>query len=101
MGTELLRLRNGAEEAEAAIRTTMMTLHALWQRDPVDIIELAAICTDPEHEPFGDSGELLRRLRLLEANGQPHPSVKNIVLSAVAGEGLETHLQNPVAEPTT
>ena len=96
MTLKLLRLRNGSEETEPVVRTTMMSLQALWGRNPVDVIELAAVCKDPQHEPFADSGDVLRRLRLLEPSGQPHPSVRNVVLSAVAGEGVETHLVNPM-----
>lgn len=63
---------------------------------PMAVYELNELCKDRNHKIFGTLGADLKELALLGADGQPHGSIKNIVLSAISGEGLEMTLASPV-----
>jgi hypothetical protein len=96
----ILKLKNGSEEPEPLVVTTMMTLEHLMSGFPGVLMasDLAQICReDPNYSKFGDNEEQLQRLALLQGDGKPHNSVRNIVLSAFVGEGLELRLVSPVA----
>ena len=85
-------LKNGTEELEALVNVTMYSIGTLG---PVELYELVEICRQPGHKPWGDIGDSLKALGLLERDGRPHESIKNIVLSAAVGEGMQLHLVNP------
>lgn len=89
-------LKNGATEATALVATVMVALSSLMERKPMAVYELNELCKDRNHKIFGDLGTDLTELALLEGDGQPHGSIKNIVLSAISGEGLEMALGHPV-----
>ena len=95
---EMVTLKNGTTEAASLIATVMMSLEALMNSKPMAVYELNELCKDSTHKVFGSLGADLTELALLEANGQPHGSIKNIVLSAVSGEGLEMTLDSPVKD---
>ncbi|NLH78692.1 MAG: hypothetical protein GX465_16820 [Acidobacteria bacterium] len=95
----ILKLKNGSEEAEPLVKVTMMSLNQLMQGLPgaIDAYELVEKCKDPAHEMFGDSEKHLIDAGLMEGPGRIHDSVKNVVLSAASGEGLELHFESPIA----
>src|SRR5258708_37551702 len=93
------KLRNGTTEAEQSVKSTMMRLEQLYDRDPVAVWELREKCRNPRHQFFPAAGEtLLRHGLLLPDLLQPHSAVKNIVESAVAGDLVDMHLQSPYAD---
>jgi hypothetical protein len=94
----LMTLRNGSEAAESAVRVIMISLDELLAKEPIAFYELAAVCRDPQHVIFGNCAGKLRERGLLESSGKPHGLVRDVVLSAVAGEGGDMHLQSPEAE---
>lgn len=59
--------------------------------------ELVMKCRDKNHQLFGNTGERLKKLRLIEEDGSIHGSIRNIVLSSAEGEGLEMTFKSPVA----
>ncbi len=91
-----VRLRNGNEEAKAAVTVVMMSLRALIDTNPIAFYELVMLSRDPEHIPFGNSGEILSRFALIN-NGKVHDTIRNIVVSAVEGDGFDMVLRSPVA----
>lgn len=98
---ETYKLKNGAVEAAPLVKATMMSIRSL---DPISLYELVEVARKPDHQPFGNTGEKLKGLALLEpASGgfgpatRMHDSIRNIVLSAAQGEGLELELVSPVA----
>ena len=93
--TNILKLKNGSEEEESLIAVTMMSLDNLVQTYPIVAYELVEICRNPAHKPFGNSGDRLQELGLMQ-NGIVHESVKNIVLSAFEGEGFDIKLTYPL-----
>lgn len=95
-------LRNGTEEVEPLVVTVMTSLRLIFERQPIAFYELVMFCRDDRHRLFGTSGDELVRRGLLDSDGSDgfrvHDSIRNIVLSAADGEGLEMTLINPVAE---
>ena len=62
------------------------------------LYDLAEICKDSSYKPIRENYKKLQDLSLLQADGKPHDSIRNIVISAVQGEGLEMRLGSPVAD---
>lgn len=90
-----IRLRNGTEEAEPLVKVTVMSLQRLVQEHPISFYELVQVARDRSHRPFGNSGDVLASLSLLQPGGRMHQSIRNIVLSATDGEQLDVSLCDP------
>lgn len=94
---ETVKLKNGTEEVEVLVQTTMIALENVVNTNPIAAYELVELCKDASHKPFGNAGDILEDLSLVN-NGQVHTSIKNIVLSAFEGEGFDLHLTFPVVK---
>lgn len=94
---ETLKLRNGAEEAKPLVVVTQTILSNLMDNDPIAFYELVMKARNPAHKIFGNVGEILRKRALLENGDRMHDSMRNIIVSAVEGEGLDMVLRSPVA----
>lgn len=103
-----VRLRNGTEEPQAVVLTTMMTLEGFMEDGkPLLLVELAQLARNPLQRVDPPIGARLCRFGLLErtvvepetASGayKLHDSIANIVLNATEGEGGDMHLVNPIA----
>lgn len=98
----ILPLRNGATEPEPLVHATMLSLRTLFDERPIHFYELAQIARHPQHSvcsPRIDAD--LRALGLLGSDGggaRMHESIRNIMLSAVDGEGLDMQLRDPRKE---
>jgi hypothetical protein len=95
---EMVTLKNGAQEDANLVAVVMVSLRNLFKDLPgmLEIVELYRLCQDSNYKPKV-SLDRLKRLNLLEENGQPHDSIKNVVLSAISGEGLGMTLGSPYA----
>jgi len=93
---ELIRLKNGSEEADVLVYSAMGSLKVLADDQPNALYELVMKCRDNNHVFFGDTGNILKERHLIEPDGRVHDSLRNIVLSAVVGDGLEMCLQSPL-----
>lgn len=93
---EIVKLKNGAEEADIAVKVTMMSLNMLMETNPIAAYELVQICKNPNHKMFGNTEEVLVDLSLLSEDGV-HSVIKNVVMSAFEGEGLDMCLTSPLA----
>lgn len=102
----LVKLKNGSEEFEPLVKTTMLVLEKMFEfreDKPLGSLlfyELVEFCKDSNHKFFGNMGKDLEELTLLtvvsEGKYQVHGSIKNVVLSAAEGEGLDLCLVNPM-----
>jgi len=92
-----VRLKNGSEEAGAMVGVVMMSLRKLVETNPIAFYELAMLSRNPHHELFGNTGKALSKLALLSADGHVHNSIRNVVISAVEGDGMDMVLRSPVA----
>ena len=89
-------LRTGEEVPTQIVNIVMLSLKTLAKQNPIAFYELVAISRNPRHKLFGNAGEVLRGLNLIEADGQPHDATRLIVLAAAEGNGFELKLVSPV-----
>ena len=98
---KLVKLKNGSEEPENVVRATMISLEYLWRSGipgMTQVYDLVQICRQsPDYKSFGSNEDTLKELCLLQDDGRPHQSVRNITLSAIEGEGLDMKLVSPIA----
>ena len=92
---DTVTLKNGTIEFEPLVRATYMSIGQLFNNEPIAFVELVELCKDRDHELFGNTEEVLKARTLLQPNGTVHESVRNVVQSAVQGEGLEMTLTWP------
>lgn len=91
-----LILKTGEEVPAPIVNVVMISLEALIKQNPFVFYELVQISRNPEHKLFGNTGDVLRQLALIETNGQPCDAVRLIVLAATEGEGIELKLVQPI-----
>jgi len=94
---DMVVLKNGAKEVAVLVSVTMRDLRELRTEDIIAFDGLVMKCRDGNHKLFGNTEEFLKSKAMLERNGQPYNVVKNIVLSAVTGDGLDKKLGSPLA----
>jgi hypothetical protein len=99
---KIVKLKNGSEEVETAVKVVMLSLRKLIQEGQIVVVlEIVSLCRDDGHTPWGGTGDVLKRLSLAEQNmdGQwkVHQTTKNIVLSAAEGEGVDLKIGDPIA----
>lgn len=97
---EVVTLKNGAQEALPLVTVTMISLRTLMAEKPIVMYELAMLCRDRNRQLFGRSGDDLVALSLAGKTNDGwhvHDSIRNIVLSAIEGDGLNITLGNPVS----
>ncbi len=80
------------------VNVTMMSLRDLMQKNPIAFYELVMKCRNHNHKFFGNAGDVLKGLSLVETGGSIHDSIRNIVLSAAKGDGLDMSLGSPVRQ---
>lgn len=93
---ETVTLKNGSVEPKVLVDTLMRSLKLLLVNNPIAFYELVMKCRDRNHRFFGTAAEPLKNLALVQADGDVHSSIRNVVLSAVSGEMLEMTLGSPV-----
>ncbi len=91
-----MKLKNGSDEHEVAVKVVTRSMRGLFKSHPIALFELVEIAKDPKHEPFGVTGEVLERLGLTN-KGQMHTTIRNVVLSATAGSGMDLAIGDPAA----
>lgn len=92
---ETVILKNNTEAPKVLVSTTMIALENIVNTNPIAAYELVELCKDTSHKPFGNAGKILEDFSLVN-NGQVRESIKNIVLSAFEGDGLDMHLTFPI-----
>ena len=93
----VVRLRNGADEAEIFVTGLMVTLRDLIKANPIAFYEAVMIARNPKYKPWGDVGKDLERWALLR-QGEMHDSTRNVILSAVTGQMADMCLRSPIVE---
>lgn len=100
MDIQTATLRNGSEEARPAVDMLMGTLLEINNTLPgvLAFYDLVMRCRDKEH-PIADAQlDTLRNLGLVGAGEWIHETTRNVVLSAVVGDGTAMKLVNPYQE---
>lgn len=101
--TPTVRLKNGTEQARPLVAATMLRLEGMMNRgEGILVYELVQLSKNRDHVLWGDSGDKLVKLGLVskvsDEEWKVHESIRNIVCSAVKGEGPEMCVVNPVEE---
>lgn len=95
-----VELKNGSTEAKCLVATVVMTIERLMKENSIALYEMAMLCRDSNHVPWGNSGEALKenKLAVCDSDGKwtVDPSIRNIVLSAVRGDGADMVVGSPV-----
>ena len=97
---ETVALRNGSTEAKPIVVMTYMNLKSMFDdiQGAIAFYELVEVCKNPKHEIFSDAQkQYLIGRALMQPDGRVHQSIKNVVLSAATGEGLDLSLVNPIS----
>ena len=89
------RLHNGSEELATGVSAVMLTLRSLYNTNPMAFYDAAMIARDPAYQPFGSNGAKLQALAILDGAGRMHASIRNVIASAVVGNGLDMSLRDP------
>ena len=94
---EVVKLKNGSEEAKPLVITTMLVLESVMEDRPLALYDLVMKCRDAGYDFFADNGDYLIKRKLVELDGSIHSSIKNIILSAVKGDGIDMVVGSPLA----
>ncbi|MEX1112326.1 MAG: hypothetical protein WEC84_02580 [Candidatus Andersenbacteria bacterium] len=95
---ETVTLKSGAVEAKPAVMATMMSLKHLFESEPIVAYELVMKCRDRNHQFFGNTVDKLKQLSLVQPDGNVHDTIRNIVVSAAQGDGLDMSLGSPIKQ---
>lgn len=117
-GIEIVELKNGKNEPLPIVVTVMQTLKGLLEKPKEEemkdeetkkkelrklwkrlttFYEAVMKARNPEHKIFtSEIKEELKNLALLQEDGTMHLSVRNVIVSAVEGEGIKLRLVNPI-----
>lgn len=107
---ETVLLKNGTEELKSLVLITMFALNKLMDDKAMVVYELVQLCRDENHSLWGQACEDLQslfRVQKTENGWLVNDSIRNIVLSAVTGEGSEMTIGNPqkktcgITDPTS
>jgi hypothetical protein len=96
--TPMTTLRTGVSVNLRAALAVWVNIQAVWQLNPVAIVEAAQIARWPDYR-VPDSAEvaLLKRWAILEPGGGMHDIDRELVLAATIEEGTEFTLVWPFA----
>lgn len=93
-------LKHGNIEAHAGmVKVTMLSLHTLFDslQGVTAFYDLVMKARDRNYKiSYGDNEGYLKKVGLLQEDGSIHEAVKEIVLSAAVGDGLEMKLVSPI-----
>jgi hypothetical protein len=81
-----------------SLPATVTVTVALFAQHPIAIYEAREIALDASHQPFGRTGEALRKIGILDREGAMAGPTRDVVLSAIAGDDFDLHLTNPISE---
>ncbi|MBL4694492.1 hypothetical protein JKY72_03945 [Candidatus Gracilibacteria bacterium] len=99
MGMEEVELKNGTFEVDLIVESTMAALTALEKSNFFVFSDLVMKCRYESHELVAITARELMRLGMVDKErGVVQEHVKNVLLSAVRGEGLMAILGSPLAE---
>lgn len=93
-----VRLKNGTNEVVKLVKMTMFNLREMMNSEPMVILELVEKCRYDAYIFWGDFEQRLKDRSLILPNGRVHQSIKNVVLSAFEGEGMDIVLVDPIKE---
>jgi hypothetical protein len=102
---EIVELKNGATYPAALALIGITRVRSLARsselQDLLALYELTMKCRNPSHKFFGNLGERLKSLGLVEQDGSIQDYISDIVLSAISGNEMELRYSNPIVAANT
>ena len=95
---ETVKLKNGSDEFGPLVVGVMLSLKALAEKNPIAFYEIVQLARNRNHKFFGNVEKDLQDFSLLGSDSRLHSSIRNIVLSASEGDGIELKLVSPYAK---
>jgi hypothetical protein len=99
---ETVILKNGAKEAKVLVMSTMPLLKDLMEENILAFYELVMVAREPNHQIFGSLANDLLAIQFINSKDgsryHMHNSIRNIILSAVEGEGIDLRIIPPIKE---
>jgi hypothetical protein len=95
----IVTLKNGTQYARRTMNTVMHHIRQMQTEIPNGALllnDLVTKCRDADYEYYPGCQWKLSELDLLDSDGQVKPSVRDIVLSAVIGEGMDIGFASPI-----
>jgi hypothetical protein len=77
----------------------MLTLDRLMATDPIALYEAVMMAREPGYEPFGNTGQTLRKYDFIDIYPRLHKTVRDVILAATEGEAGGLHLVSPYPVP--
>lgn len=96
-----VKLKNGSEEEQPFVTFVMTSINGLVEQGLPGLLalyDLVEVCKDNDYRPQASYLRKLQDLGLLNEDGTVHNSIRNIVLSAVHGEGRDRSIGSPLAD---
>ncbi len=94
----MVKLKNGSSSVRSFVALTMKVLDQLFTTDPIAFYELCQKARDANHVFWNESTKRkLEHLGLLDGQGHVQNAVRDVVLSATSGEGLDLAFGSPYA----
>ena len=92
-------LKTGKIVPQPTLITTMTALDALYNCGSLAFFEFVELCRNSNHKIWSDEQcKELTDLSLIQKNGSVRSDVKEIVLAATIGDGLNLSLTSPIAD---
>src|SRR5260221_610179 len=86
--TPMVTLKNGSEAVKPVVEVTMLSLIFLIKSGRmVEVYELVKKAKNPQYVMFAMARKILSELELIDSDGSIPSSVRDIILSAVRGDG--------------
>jgi hypothetical protein len=90
-------LKNGSLEEEVLVQSTMVILRSLTREKPMVFYELVMMCRNSSYRLFEHTAQDLHELDLITPEKTVPDNIRNVVLSAAVGEGLNSIiLRSPI-----
>jgi len=91
-----VELTTGQREHAGLVAVVHMALSHAFATDPLMAYDVVMRAREPNYKFFGSAEERAKRAALVDDNGVMHGSVRNIILAAVTGDGLDMQLRSPI-----
>lgn len=92
-----VRLKNGTTALQVAVASTLSTLEVLRDNHPLALFDLVMFARDPGDTLDRDTLQMMKKFSLVDESGAMPRDVRNVVLSAAEGDGLNMRLVSPLA----
>ena len=98
MIAETVTLKNGSDESQAVVMISLIALDMLMNRQFAAFSNLVMKCRGQKRNFTDENRKTLMEYGLISDDGSIKPFVRNIVLSAVTGEGFDLILGSPISK---